>query len=120
MWPMASISAHLTVWTTSLTVHDLASMLGPEGRVSFQGNLRTPPRPVPKASGWSIRVWDDDSTDPATVLEQLLQQIAPLKSTIERLRLEVPDLDVWVGLTIRPPLPVLPVHFVPDQMANVA
>ncbi|HXA40789.1 MAG TPA: DUF4279 domain-containing protein [Phenylobacterium sp.] len=103
-----------------MTVHDLASTLGPEGRVSFQGDLRTPPRPVPKANGWSIQVWDDDSTDPSAVLEQLLQQIAPLKAVIERLRMEAPDLDVWVGVTIRPPMPILPLHFVAEQMDAVA
>lgn len=117
---MASISAYLSVWTTSLTVHDLATTLGPEGRVSFQGDMRDPPRPFPKANGWSITIWDEDSCDPAAVLGRLLHKIAPLKSAIGRLKREAPDLDIRIGVTIRPPLPVVALHFVAEQIGVIA
>jgi hypothetical protein len=116
---MASVGAYLSVWSSSLTINDLAEALGPDGRMSQRGNLRDPPRNLPDANGWSISIHDDDTADPASVLERLLDHSSALRPTIGELRFRATDLDVRVGLTVRPGSARLPFHFTRELVEGV-
>jgi hypothetical protein len=117
---MARIIATFSIWSKVVTPERISAVLSSTAdHMVSRGADRTPPRPVPDAYGWHLTCKRQDESDVEKILKELLDRVRSFEARLPVLAEMDSNLDIRVGLSIRPFEDTLSLYFAADTIATL-